>query len=122
MKLRFAIREFISEFSNCWLVNTALFKCIFTFRLLGQFDKAASDLRESCKIDCDEQAQEWLAEVTPNADKLRAHNLNVQRRQEEKEVIIIISKLLTGNFVSKWNHNRHKPIFVINLYWHMYTQ
>ena len=35
-------------------------------RLLGNFVKAAEDLRNACKIDFDEQADEWLKEVTPN--------------------------------------------------------
>ncbi|KAK6637262.1 hypothetical protein RUM44_007676 [Polyplax serrata] len=35
-------------------------------RLLGNFIKAAEDLRNACKIDYDEQADEWLKEVTPN--------------------------------------------------------
>lgn len=36
------------------------------FRLLGNFVEAAKDLRVACKIDFDEQADEWLKEVTPN--------------------------------------------------------
>lgn len=35
-------------------------------RLLGQWEEAARDLRNACKIDFDEQADEWLREVTPN--------------------------------------------------------
>lgn len=35
-------------------------------RLLGRFVEAAEDLRSACKIDYDEQADEWLKEVTPN--------------------------------------------------------
>jgi tetratricopeptide (TPR) repeat protein len=35
-------------------------------RLLGQWEEAAGDLRNACKIDFDEQADEWLREVTPN--------------------------------------------------------
>jgi tetratricopeptide (TPR) repeat protein len=35
-------------------------------RLLGQWEDAAQDLRNACKIDFDEQADEWLKEVTPN--------------------------------------------------------
>ncbi|CAB4066197.1 ST13 [Lepeophtheirus salmonis] len=37
-------------------------------RLLGQFLDAVKDLRTACKIDFDEQADEWLKEVTPNYD------------------------------------------------------
>jgi len=39
-------------------------------RLLGQWSEAASDLRAACKIDFDEQADEWLREVTPNVSTL----------------------------------------------------
>lgn len=35
-------------------------------RLLGLWEDAARDLRDACKIDFDEQADEWLREVTPN--------------------------------------------------------
>lgn len=35
-------------------------------RLLGHWAEAAQDLRNACKIDFDEQADEWLKEVTPN--------------------------------------------------------
>lgn len=35
-------------------------------RLLGAWEEAAGDLRNACKIDFDEQADEWLREVTPN--------------------------------------------------------
>lgn len=35
-------------------------------RLLGHWEEAAKDLRNACKIDFDEQADEWLREVTPN--------------------------------------------------------
>ena len=35
-------------------------------RLLGHFLEAAKDLRQACKIDFDDQADEWLKEVTPN--------------------------------------------------------
>merc|ERR1719278_2380325 len=40
-------------------------------RLLGNFLEAAKDLRLACKIDFDDQADEWLREVTPNAKKLK---------------------------------------------------
>ena len=35
-------------------------------RLLGHWEAAAKDLRTACKLDFDEQADEWLREVTPN--------------------------------------------------------
>jgi len=38
----------------------------FCHRLLGHWAEAAKDLRQACKIDFDEQADEWLKEVTPN--------------------------------------------------------
>ena len=33
---------------------------------LGKWLEAANDLRNACKIDFDEQTDEWLKEVTPN--------------------------------------------------------
>ena len=33
---------------------------------MGNFLEAAKDLRLACKIDFDDQADEWLREVTPN--------------------------------------------------------
>lgn len=36
------------------------------YQLLGQWEEAAVDLRLACKYDFDEQANEWLKEVTPN--------------------------------------------------------
>lgn len=38
-------------------------------RLLGNFVEAARDLRQACKIDFDEQTDEWLKEVTPNVSR-----------------------------------------------------
>lgn len=35
-------------------------------QLLGNWEQAASDLRTACRFDFDEQADEWLREVTPN--------------------------------------------------------
>merc|ERR1719266_762856 len=52
-------------------------------RLLGKFTEAAKDLSTACKIDFDEQADEWLKEVQPNAKKLAEH----QRKKEKKERI-----------------------------------
>lgn len=48
--------------------DTELIYLLF-FRLLGNFLEAAKDLRLACKIDFDEQADEWLKEVTPNVSK-----------------------------------------------------
>lgn len=36
------------------------------FRLLGNWLEAAKDLRLACKLDFDEQTNEWLKEVQPN--------------------------------------------------------
>ena len=55
------------------------------YRLLGKFEEASHDLCESLKIDYDDQTNEWLNEVKPNAEKLRQHKLTVQRKKEEKE-------------------------------------
>ncbi|XP_014672231.1 PREDICTED: hsc70-interacting protein-like, partial [Priapulus caudatus] len=55
-------------------------------RLLGNFEKAAHDLQTACKLDYDEQANEWLKEVTPNAHKIAEHKRKVERRREEKEL------------------------------------
>ena len=38
----------------------------FHIRLLGKWEEAAKDLRLACKIDYDDQANEWLKEVSPN--------------------------------------------------------
>jgi len=55
-------------------------------RLLGNFLDAAKDLRLACKIDFDDQADEWLREVTPNAKKIEEHERKKQRKREEKEI------------------------------------
>lgn len=54
-------------------------------RLLGNWESAAKDLRQACKLDYDEEADEWLREVTPNAKKLEAHRLKQERRRAERE-------------------------------------
>merc|ERR1719516_640922 len=55
-------------------------------RLLGNFTEAAKDLSTACKIDFDEQADEWLKEVQPNAKKLAEHNRRKERKAAEKEL------------------------------------
>merc|ERR1711963_938238 len=55
-------------------------------RLLGDFLEAAKDLRLACKIDFDDQADEWLREVTPNAKKIEDHERKKQRKRAEKEI------------------------------------
>merc|ERR1712013_917764 len=53
-------------------------------RLLGNFTQAAADLATACKIDFDEQADEWLKEVQPNAEKLAEHQRKKDRKEAEK--------------------------------------
>lgn len=55
-------------------------------RLLGHWEEAAKDLRQACKIDFDEEADEWLREVTPNAKKLDQHRVKYERKRAEKEL------------------------------------
>merc|ERR1712004_693257 len=55
-------------------------------RLLGNFLEAAKDLRLACKIDFDDQADEWLREVTPNAKKIEEHEREKARKAAEKEI------------------------------------
>lgn len=55
------------------------------YRLLGKFEEASHDLCESLKIDYDDQTNEWLSEVKPNAEKLRQHKLSEQRKKEERD-------------------------------------
>lgn len=55
-------------------------------RLLGKWEEAAKDLRQACKLDFDEEADEWLKEVTPNAKKIEQHKLKQERRRQEKEL------------------------------------
>lgn len=55
------------------------------YRLLGDWTAAAKDLRQACKLDFDEQADEWLKEVTPNAQKLEQHKIKQERKKAEKE-------------------------------------
>lgn len=55
------------------------------YRLIAEWEKAAQDLRTACKIDFDEQTDEWLKEVTPNAVKIEQHNLKKERKKADKE-------------------------------------
>lgn len=54
------------------------------FRLLGDWESAAKDLRQACIIDFDEEADEWLREVQPKAQKLEAHKIKQERKKAEK--------------------------------------
>lgn len=54
-------------------------------RLLGNWEQAAKDLRQACKLDFDEEADEWLREVTPNAKKIEQHKLKQERKKMERE-------------------------------------
>lgn len=55
-------------------------------RLLGNWEDSAKDLRQACKIDFDEEADEWLREVTPNAKKIEVHRVKQERKKAEKEL------------------------------------
>jgi suppressor of tumorigenicity protein 13 len=55
------------------------------YRLLGDWEKAAKDLRQACKLDYDEQTDEWLKEVTPNAKKIEQHKIKQERKKAERE-------------------------------------
>lgn len=55
------------------------------YRLTGKWEEAAKDLRQACNIDFDEQTDEWLKEVTPNAKKIEQHRLKQERKKLEKE-------------------------------------
>lgn len=54
------------------------------YYLLGMFEEAANDLRLACKLDFDEQADEWLRETTPNARKIEEHKRKRERKAQEK--------------------------------------
>lgn len=55
------------------------------YRLLGDWEAAAKDLRQACKLDFDEQTDEWLKEVTPNAKKIEQHKIKQERKKAERE-------------------------------------
>ncbi|KAJ8936721.1 hypothetical protein NQ318_007080 [Aromia moschata] len=55
------------------------------YRLLGEWELAAKDLRQACNIDFDEQTDEWLKEVTPNAKKIEEHLIKKERKKKDKE-------------------------------------
>lgn len=55
-------------------------------RLLGNWEDSARDLRQACKIDFDEEADEWLREVTPKAHKIEQFHVDKERRQNEREI------------------------------------
>ncbi len=50
--------------------------CFSIHRLLGHWEQAAIDLRQACKIDFDEQADEWLKEVTPHVSTIDTVNVH----------------------------------------------
>lgn len=56
-------------------------------RLLGNWEEAAKDLRQACKLDYDDEADEWLKEVTPNAKKIEQHKIKQERKKAEKDLI-----------------------------------
>ncbi|KAK0165064.1 hypothetical protein PV328_003619 [Microctonus aethiopoides] len=53
-------------------------------QLLGNWEEAANDLRLACQFDFDEQANDWLREVTPNARKIEEHKRKKERKTLEK--------------------------------------
>ena len=53
--------------------------------MIGEWENSAKDLRQAVKIDFDEQTDEWLKEVQPNAQKIELHNLKQERKRQEKE-------------------------------------
>lgn len=63
-----------------WQSNNNVF-----FFYVGNWAAAAQDLRQACKLDYDEEADDWLREVTPNAKKIEAHNVKRERRNAERE-------------------------------------
>lgn len=42
----------------------------YSCRLLGRWEEATKDLGMACKLDYDDQANEWLKEVTPKVQSL----------------------------------------------------
>ncbi|XP_066590132.1 putative protein FAM10A4 [Prorops nasuta] len=54
------------------------------FQLLGKWEEAATDLRLACRFDFDEQADEWLREITPNVKKIEEHKRKKERKMQEK--------------------------------------
>jgi len=55
-------------------------------RLLGNWEEAAKDLRQACKLDYDDETDEWLKEVTPNAKKIEQHKIKQERKKAEREI------------------------------------
>jgi len=55
-------------------------------RLLGNWEAAAKDLRQACKLDYDDEADEWLKEVTPNAKKIEQHKIKQERKKAQNEL------------------------------------
>lgn len=55
-------------------------------RLLGNWEESAQDLRQACKLDYDDETDEWLKEVTPNAKKIEQHKIKQERKRSEKEL------------------------------------
>lgn len=55
-------------------------------RLLGHWEDSARDLRQACKIDFDEETDEWLREVTPKAHKIEQFRIDRERRQNERDI------------------------------------
>jgi suppressor of tumorigenicity protein 13 len=54
-------------------------------RLLGHWEEAHRDLAMACKLDYDDQANEWMKEVEGNAKKVQEHKRKQERKQGERE-------------------------------------
>ncbi|XP_074619413.1 hsc70-interacting protein-like [Acropora palmata] len=54
-------------------------------RLLGHWMDSSKDLGMACRLDYDDEANEWLKEVTPKAHLITEHQRKYERKREEKE-------------------------------------
>lgn len=55
-------------------------------KMLGQWEESYKDLGKACQIDFDDDANEMMKQVKPNALKIQEHNRKYQRKREEKEL------------------------------------
>ncbi|KAJ6411202.1 hypothetical protein OIU84_007876 [Salix udensis] len=54
--------------------------------MLGQWEQAATDLREVSKLDYDDEIGSMLKKVEPNAHKIEEHRRKYERLQKEREL------------------------------------
>ncbi|XP_012279924.1 putative protein FAM10A4 [Orussus abietinus] len=78
-------------------------------QLLGNWEEAANDLRLACKFDFDEQADEWLREVTPNAKLIEEHKRKKERRAAEKLLKERQEKLKKARAEAKAREDNTRP-------------